>query len=244
MSSSPKPAGKPRSRKGRSSWRSFKFAFIEKMLLPAGLVLLRVLVRTWRLDPAGREELRRMYLSEDRLLVACWHGMFFALMPCAAVARSVGREACVMTSPSRDGLVLDAAIQAIGLRVVKGSSKSRAAAGSFGLVNEIEAGHVGLLAVDGPRGPAAVPKPGFVRIARASRARVVSVTVGCRKSIRFRSWDRLFLPLPFSRVSIRLRDFPLPEAEADADVLAGELRRQMLADAAEVGCPIAQGEKE
>ncbi len=228
--------------KKRTSWRAVKFAFITHALLPVGLLLLRLLVRTWRLDPAGAEELRRLLRENDRLLVLCWHGMFFALMPYAAIARALGREACVMTSPSRDGLVLDAAIQAIGLRVVKGSSKSRAVAGSLALVNEIESGHVGLLAVDGPRGPAAVPKPGFVRIGRASRARVVSIAVGCRWFIRFGSWDRLFLPLPFSRVSIRLREFSLTDGETDPEALALALRRLMVEDAKALHCPVAKGE--
>lgn len=227
------------SEKRKRSRRALKFWVLNWLVLPGGLLILRLLVSTWRLDKRGVEDLRRLLQEHDRLLIASWHGMSIGLMPYARIARSLGRQVCVMTSPSRDGQVMDKAVGAIGLRVVKGSSRSRASAGSLALVNEIAAGTVALMAVDGPRGPVTVPKPGIIRLARASQAHLVTVAVGSSHSLRFRSWDRLFLPLPLARVFIRITPFPIPGPEEPEAEGLEAMRKQLLRDAGTVACPIA-----
>ncbi|MDB5049878.1 MAG: hypothetical protein JWO30_2949 [Fibrobacteres bacterium] len=60
------------------------------------------------------------------------------------------------------------------------------------------------MALDGPRGPRHVPKAGSVWLAEFARAPVVPVWVEAPVSIRLQSWDRCVIPLPFSKVIVRV----------------------------------------
>ena len=82
------------------------------------------------------------------------------------------------------------------------------------MVDLLRAGrHVALLA-DGPRGPARVAKAGSVALARLCNQKIHPIALSAAPSLRFGSWDRSLLPLPFARV---LCEFGEPlAASADA----------------------------
>jgi lysophospholipid acyltransferase (LPLAT)-like uncharacterized protein len=60
-------------------------------------------------------------------------------------------------------------------------------------------GHI----VDGPKGPFGVIKPGLLRIAQVSGMAIIPTITSSQRKWTFRSWDRFFVPKPFSRVIIR-----------------------------------------
>jgi lysophospholipid acyltransferase (LPLAT)-like uncharacterized protein len=53
---------------------------------------------------------------------------------------------------------------------------------------------------DGPRGPARESKGGIMHVARMTGIPVVPIAFSAKPCIRFGSWDRMILPLPFARV--------------------------------------------
>jgi hypothetical protein len=55
------------------------------------------------------------------------------------------------------------------------------------------------IAADGPRGPLEVLKPGAAQLGRLSGKAVIPISFSASFAIRFTSWDRFMLPLPFSR---------------------------------------------
>jgi hypothetical protein len=62
-----------------------------------------------------------------------------------------------------------------------------------------------VFAVDGPRGPYGVVKPGALALARSANARVIPAGAAARRKVVLdRAWDRFVLPLPFTRVDIVL----------------------------------------
>jgi len=225
------------------TWRQIKFALIEKLLGPAAVLLLRAIVATYRIAREDREILHRA-ARHQRLVVVTGHGMFPSLLPLVAIARAQGRCISVMTSPSRDGKLMDLALAGFRIRVVKGSSRSRAIPATMELISEIEQGHIGLIAVDGPRGPILVPKPGFFTIARRTNSHVVLIVTSCDRSIGFGSWDRLFLPLPFSRIRVTVRDFDVSkDAEETQEQAVERLGNFLRADSIAIDSPVARGEK-
>ena len=54
-------------------------------------------------------------------------------------------------------------------------------------------------AIDGPKGPAFVAKPGAVTLARHSGQAIFPFYIAVKRRIEIPSWDRLQIPLPFSR---------------------------------------------
>jgi lysophospholipid acyltransferase (LPLAT)-like uncharacterized protein len=131
------------------------------------------------------------------------------------------RPTAVMVSLSADGEMQARALRTLGFTVVRGSSSRGGARGLAALVRHLKrGGHDAAFAVDGPRGPYGVPKPGVVLAARAGRAVIVpmgSAIAGAK--IFARAWDRFALAWPFSRVVV---------------VLGPPVELQSLADDAEI----------
>jgi lysophospholipid acyltransferase (LPLAT)-like uncharacterized protein len=55
---------------------------------------------------------------------------------------------------------------------------------------------------DGPKGPLHEFKPGAVMLAQLTGKPILPVSIAASRTIRFRTWDRFELPVPFSRVVI------------------------------------------
>jgi len=114
--------------------------------------------------------------------------------------------------------IQSAALSMLGFTVVRGSSSNGGARGLATLVRRLRTGtHDAAFAVDGPRGPYGVPKPGVLLAARAAGAVIVpmgSAIVGGK--IFARAWDRFALAWPFARVSVVL-GAPIEPADLGSD---------------------------
>nr|WP_321984100.1 glycosyltransferase N-terminal domain-containing protein [uncultured Lichenicoccus sp.] len=115
----------------------------------------------------------------------------------------------VMISRHRDGRLIADVIRRWGINAVAGSSardgkpEKGGAAALRHLLELLRDGRVVTITPDGPRGPRRVMQPGSARLAALAGVPVVPIAVFCRPSRRLRSWDRMMLPLPFGRGSIR-----------------------------------------
>lgn len=224
--------------------RQIKFTLLEWLVLPVGLVILRAWLATLRFD---REELAALSrgLEDHPVLVVTYHGNALAMLAASRRVVLHGKRICVMSSPSRDGRLMEKVVRAFGLTVVKGSSASRSIAVGHALAREVLNGAIGLITIDGPRGPRCVPKPGFLAIARAAGARVHLLALGTTRARTFRTWDRMYLPRPFSRVAIRRTAFDVPaEKPDDQEALLAEVSNRMWEQARSVACPVVAEMKE
>jgi lysophospholipid acyltransferase (LPLAT)-like uncharacterized protein len=213
--------------------RPVKFFILEKLLLPLAVFPMRLLVKSWRkreADPAIIREVGR----HRRVVLITYHGMLLHLLAFAAVAP---RQLVVMTSPSFDGRLLAAFLRKFGIDHVSGSSASRNIGGSLEFVRRIRSGDIGLIAVDGPRGPRCVAKPGFLKIAAAAGAHLLLATSSAGRGIAFGTWDGAHLPAPFSRVQLSLQLMPPPakkNPEADVD----RIQKALIDAAREISSPV------
>lgn len=192
--------------------RQLRFSLIHALLLRPGCLLLKLLARTWRMDAATRA-LAEMVLLNPRSVVGIHHGASLPLLPFVRLTNGAGRRIMVLTSPSRDGLLLDAVLHRLGITTIKGSSRSKAVEGLRNMIDALADGGVAVMAVDGPRGPLLVSKPGFLMLAQHTNAPIFACAVAASSSITFGSWDRLFLPLPFARVILAIEPFEAPPDE-------------------------------
>jgi hypothetical protein len=164
-----------------------------------GACLAWVWVATLRVRVHGDSVLERA--GAGPRVLAFFHGTQLMLH-----ALSRQRRTCVMVSRSRDGDLQAAALGMLGFEVVRGSSSrggTRALAAVVRRLREPETDAV--FAVDGPRGPYGVVKPGVLAAAEHSGASVIPAGAAAkRRVVLARAWDRFVLPLPFTRVDIVL----------------------------------------
>jgi len=160
----------------------------------AGL-LIGVVARLWVSTLRVRVVAERATLDGPRVF-AFWHGRQFALLGAA-----LGRRTVALVSRSRDGEMQAHALRRFGIRAVRGSSSRHGAAGQRALVRALRAGLSALYAVDGPRGPAFVVKPGAEQAARLAGVPLVAVASAISSGFSFRrAWDGFVVPWPFARV--------------------------------------------
>ncbi len=127
--------------------------------------------------------------------VAHWHGDELAL-----VARFGHLTPTILVSHSKDGEIMARATRALGYRVTRGSSTRGAVGGLIALIRAVKEGYTVVLAVDGPQGPRGVCKPGIIRVVQKAGVPLFPVGVATTRRFVFKkTWNQVYLPLPFSR---------------------------------------------
>lgn len=166
--------------------------------------LIRMMGWTLRYRYEGLGQMSGRFVGRP-VIFALWHNRIFA-MPYAKNKLSPDREVCVLTSASKDGAILETAVGSFGLTAVRGSSSRRGAAALVALRRKLTSGATVTITPDGPKGPRYKVQPGVVKLAQASGAPIVVVSVNYSRCWRFKSWDRFCVPKPFSKVMVRLED--------------------------------------
>jgi lysophospholipid acyltransferase (LPLAT)-like uncharacterized protein len=176
------------------------------------------MLRLWR--TTVRVESRNSGVRKPPYVLALWHGRVIPNMmdnfDCGAVT---------MASRSSDGALAAGIVDQLGLIPTRGST-SRAGREALEEMEEIvRSGEApfAALTVDGPRGPWRQVKAGIVTLARRLQVPLIPITSSCRRAWVLRSWDRMVLPKPFSKVVVAYGEPWSPERLAGPlpTVLAG-----------------------
>ncbi len=193
---SPTPAASPtRDKPVReiTGWR-------RALLWPFGL-LLRLWGRSLRFE-ATPADLVAYGKKDQPVAIVLWHNRLFLAAEIVRRYRG-GRPAYALVSASQDGAWLSAFFSLVGLATVRGSSSRLGREAASALVETLRAGYDIGITPDGPRGPCYELKPGGVIVARRTHAPLLLIGAEFQSAWRLRSWDRFYLPQPFSRVRMR-----------------------------------------
>lgn len=196
-------------------------------------LLVAALSRTWRLEiVAGRDVLERVLAGGEPVVFCLWHNRLVAgaglLLHHMAPS---GIDLTVVVSASRDGDIAAGFAARYGARVVRGSSTRAGARALRGVIRAVRLhGSSPIVVPDGPKGPVYRFKPGTLAIAGATGLPILCVGMAaCRASV-LRSWDRLIVPWPFTRIAVAVAEpRPVPaglsreEAELECRALEAEL---------------------
>jgi lysophospholipid acyltransferase (LPLAT)-like uncharacterized protein len=188
--------------------------------------LLRVWGRTLRFD-VSPDDLRNVTKCDEPVAFVVWHNRLF-LTPEIFRRYRGGRPLVAIISASGDGAWLAAFFSLVGMRAARGSSSRLGREAATALVDAQRAGHDIGITPDGPRGPCYDLKPGVVIVSRRTNAPLLLIGGEFSSAWRVRSWDRFYLPKPFSRVKLRCEQIQADQL-ADRDAAIERLRARMLA---------------
>ena len=175
-------AGRMSSDSERTSWWIRIKAFV--IWLIARIVLFTVRLKVHKLE--NLEEARK---HQKPIVYAFWHGRQLGLFKANPEKRLT-----ILASLSRDGAMQALICKKFGLEVVRGSSSRGGLSGLMALGRKLRSGSAIAMAVDGPKGPAFIAKPGVVALARLDGSSIVPITVGFSSKIRLkRAWKRIRL---------------------------------------------------
>lgn len=201
-----------------SGWR-------RVLLSPFGL-LLRLWGRSLRFETSP-DDLRAYTKNDVPVAMILWHNRLFLAAEIVRRFRG-GRPAYALVSASQDGAWLTAFFSLAGLGTVRGSSSRLGREAASALVETLRAGHDIGVTPDGPRGPCYDFKAGGVIVARRTHAPILLIGGEFESAWQLRSWDRFYLPKPFSRVRMRC-EVIMPEQLADRDAALDLLRERLVA---------------
>lgn len=194
--------------------------------------VMRIWAATLRVEVDDRCGLSRGEAPRPTIFTL-WHDQVFCLPPLWWRHGGRQRRAVVLTSASKDGAVVAAAMAGFGLDAVRGSSSRRGATALVALKRTLQQGKDVCITPDGPRGPRHRLQAGAVKLAQTTGAPIVPIRLDCPSAWRLGTWDRLVIPFPFSRVRV-IFAAPIP-VPGTLDEEAFEAERQrvetlMLAD--------------
>lgn len=189
----------PRPQKPMPKWRTQLFPLFAGPLA----LLLRLYWRTVRLRVTGDERIAPLLASGTRFIPCCWHQRQIFAICYLRRLRPLGVNPGALVSPSKDGELGARLLAKLGVTAVRGSGRRSGALAMRDMYVAIKDQNLSpLIAPDGSTGPAHEFKPGAIMLARLSGSPVVPVSFACTRGIRLRTWDRLLVPLPFSRVEV------------------------------------------
>jgi lysophospholipid acyltransferase (LPLAT)-like uncharacterized protein len=177
----------------------------ERLLAILGTTILRVLFLTLRLQFEDRSEFTRNILKRP-VIMCFWHNRILGIT--LAFLRSYPKRerkgVNVLTSASRDGEILADVMGQLGMDAVRGSSSRRGSRAMRELIELVQDGRDVAITPDGPRGPRYSFGPGAISLAQLTGTPITPVHARFSRCVRLKTWDGFIIPLPFSRVSVRV----------------------------------------
>ncbi len=173
------------------------------------LLLLRVLAllmglwtRTLRFKLDGKlQALRKSDWST--FIFIFWHNRLF-VAPAFFRRYLPERKVVPLVSSSNDGVWLTAFLKQMRIQSVRGSRYHRGGQAVRELIKTSEAGFDIAITPDGSRGPIYDMKAGAVAVAMKTNRPIVLLSFNFGKALRLKSWDRFYLPIPFTSIEVKM----------------------------------------
>ena len=154
--------------------------------------ILKILVLSWRI--------RFEKTLPQPAVIGLWHQ---DLPACLAAFKR--KNIAVLISKSHDGSKFAKLAEGLGYDVFRGSS-SRGQSEVKHLFKALKSGRSAGMALDGPKGPALVAKPGAQWLASKTGMPFLKIKVKYSRALRLSSWDKTFIPLPFAKITILINN--------------------------------------
>lgn len=193
---------------------------------------MKLVKHTVRWQVVHRENVAFHWDDPQGAVLAFWHGR---LMGAISTWPIPIQPVAVLVSRSAHGDLIKRAADNLGVGTIRGSSRNRrkldkdkgGAEAYRKMVAFVKSGGCMGLTPDGPRGPRYRAAPGAARLAVETGAPVLIMGWSTRWRIVFNSWDRVILPLPFSRGVIVWGEPVIPSTDMGKDEAIEEVRLEI-----------------
>jgi lysophospholipid acyltransferase (LPLAT)-like uncharacterized protein len=159
--------------------------------------LISLIGKTLSFETENWENYEKAHASNKIPIYIFWHNRIFA-----GTYFFRNRGIVVITSQSFDGEYIARFIRRFGYGAVRGSSTRGGVSALVELIRSMRAGLPAAFSIDGPKGPKYVAKAGACLLAKKTQNPMMPFVVETAKYWEVKSWDRLQIPKPFSRVRV------------------------------------------
>ena len=176
-----------------------------QMLIAAVIVsYLRFCYATTHWHIEGQEAIEAVWAAKGPVVWMFWHERLH--MAHVAWPQDRAQPLAVLASLSKSGEVSVKINSRFGHHSIRGSSakksdpaKQKGGAAAFrDLLRWMRKGGCAVMTPDGPRGPARIMTEGTLKLSQMSAAPIVILGQATRSFMRFKTWDGMRVPLPFT----------------------------------------------
>ncbi len=165
------------------------------LLPPIGALLIRLFYYSSR---------RRFHLpetiSDEPVIVACWHGDLFYL-PYLYLQLRDKPNAKVVISEHFDGKMIAKVTNFFNIETIHGSTTRGGAKVLINAIRTLKSGMDIGITPDGPKGPRhEIVAEGIVVMAQKADVKVIALSCVPKRYWQFKSWDRFTIPKPFTHL--------------------------------------------
>jgi lysophospholipid acyltransferase (LPLAT)-like uncharacterized protein len=163
---------------------------------------------TYRFEFVGEQ----IQATKETYIFALWHQNIISAL---TAYRNVSHA--MIISPSKDGELVANACRRFGHHPVRGSSSRQGGSALKGMIAKLRSQVPGAITVDGPRGPAHIPKKGIFELSYLAKTPIVPLILypSSYWSLE-KSWDQFRIPKPFSKIYVMHGGKIIPD-KADKD---------------------------
>ena len=180
----------------------FRRALLALSFAGIAAAAIRLLGMTLRFEDVCDPGVTPGYLIPPPGVFAFWHRSLLM-----AAYRFRGMGIAILISQSFDGELIARTVERLGFLAVRGSSSRGGAAGLIAMERacrgDVSTGpRLAAFTADGPRGPIYIAKPGVTLLSQRVNGDAGAFHLEPAKAWTLKSWDRFFIPKPFTRVAI------------------------------------------
>lgn len=166
-----------------------------KLLTQLAYLFVRGLSFTYRFEQIGDH----VKPNEENYIFALWHQNIIS-----ALTAYKDTPHAMIISPSKDGELVANACRKFGHYPVRGSSSRQGSSALKGMISKLRSNIPGAITVDGPKGPAHIPKKGIFELAYLAKAPIVPLTLVPQSYWSINSaWDKFRIPKPFTKIYVK-----------------------------------------
>jgi len=199
----------------KKRWKKIKKRHLPKGVAFFAQLYLKLVLKTCKIQVTGLEFLNKGILN-GKCIVMLWHNR---LTPVVHLLKYLPQdvECAALISNSRDGEILTRLVGNSKLKVIRvvHDSKHNALKDAIQSLNNDKRTLL-VITPDGPRGPRYVIKPGISMAAKIACAPIMPLSWSASNFWQLRTWDKLIIPKPFSRIIFHFGDL-IQETESSHD---------------------------
>ena len=166
-----------------------------------GSLILRLVNYTLRWEKIGLSGEDKWWADSEPCILLFWHGRQL-FMPWIYLNHRRSKNAPAMAaliSNHNDGRMIASGMNFLGIDSVAGSSSHGGLKALFHMVKKLKNNSHVAITPDGPKGPVNKLKNGALIVAQKSGALIHPSAFSAESYWKFKSWDGMVFPVPFSR---------------------------------------------
>ena len=172
--------------------------YIALVLMWLCAKLMSLVSYTYRYKIINENYIQDALSKTGSVIYTFWHQNILATV----FSKPRSFKAVCLISKSRDGDLIAYPCEALGMKALRGSSGKMAVSVKKDFEKCLLDGYSGVIAIDGPVGPAFKVKYGSISFSSNTQIPIVPYRAFSFHSFRVSTWDRMLIPIPFSTIYI------------------------------------------